>query len=242
MKRTSVTIFLCLIFGIAVSANEIGNKLMKYYSETISEVDSNYVYFKDGSKFLLDDKKEKSFEEMLENPDIEDMFYYKYPKGKLQHPPALNEDAGRIRNSELAAKLYGANKTEIRKNLVSVLWLDGRSLLFQKRYGASDALNAVIAELKNLPDSFMTYLNPCMGTFNYRKIAQTERLSPHSYGIAIDINTKKSDYWLWSKGKYQYRNRIPNEIVSIFEKYGFIWGGKWYHYDTMHFEYRPELF
>ena len=31
------------------------------------------------------------------------------------------------------------------------------------------------------------------------------------------------------------------EVVEIFEKYGFIWGGKWYHYDTMHFEYRPEL-
>jgi peptidoglycan LD-endopeptidase CwlK len=31
------------------------------------------------------------------------------------------------------------------------------------------------------------------------------------------------------------------EIVAIFEKHGFIWGGKWYHYDTMHFEYRPEL-
>ena len=28
----------------------------------------------------------------------------------------------------------------------------------------------------------------------------------------------------------------------IFEKYGFVWGGRWYHYDTMHFEYRPELF
>ena len=26
-----------------------------------------------------------------------------------------------------------------------------------------------------------------------------------------------------------------------FETHGFIWGGKWYHYDTMHFEYRPEL-
>jgi type I restriction enzyme R subunit len=24
--------------------------------------------------------------------------------------------------------------------------------------------------------------------------------------------------------------------VQIFEKRGFIWGGKWYHYDTMHFE------
>ncbi|NUM57423.1 MAG: M15 family metallopeptidase, partial [Bdellovibrionaceae bacterium] len=27
-----------------------------------------------------------------------------------------------------------------------------------------------------------------------------------------------------------------------FESEGFIWGGKWNHYDTMHFEYRPELF
>ncbi|MGC1959145.1 MAG: M15 family metallopeptidase, partial [Pseudolabrys sp.] len=37
------------------------------------------------------------------------------------------------------------------------------------------------------------------------------------------------------------RNRIPIEIVRIFEKQGFIWGGYWYHFDTMHFEYRPEL-
>lgn len=32
------------------------------------------------------------------------------------------------------------------------------------------------------------------------------------------------------------------EFLDIFEKYGFIWGGRWYHYDRMHFEYRPELF
>ena len=31
------------------------------------------------------------------------------------------------------------------------------------------------------------------------------------------------------------------DIVRIFEKHGFIWGGRWYHYDTMHFEYRPEM-
>jgi hypothetical protein len=29
--------------------------------------------------------------------------------------------------------------------------------------------------------------------------------------------------------------------VDIFERHGFIWGGKWGHFDTMHFEYRPEL-
>ena len=38
-----------------------------------------------------------------------------------------------------------------------------------------------------------------------------------------------------------YRNKYPHEIVEIFEKHGFIWGGRWYHYDTMHFEYRPEI-
>jgi len=36
-------------------------------------------------------------------------------------------------------------------------------------------------------------------------------------------------------------SQIPIQIVRIFEKHGFIWGGYWYHYDTMHFEYRPEL-
>ncbi len=61
----------------------------------------------------------------------------------------------------------------------------------------------------------------------------------HAWGAAIDLNTKYSDYWLWSKGGY--RNRIPMEIVEVFEKHGFIWGGKWGHFDTMHFEYRPEL-
>lgn len=36
-------------------------------------------------------------------------------------------------------------------------------------------------------------------------------------------------------------NRIPPEIVAVFERHGFIWGGRWRHFDTMHFEYRPEL-
>ena len=44
-----------------------------------------------------------------------------------------------------------------------------------------------------------------------------------------------------TKKHIPYKNRIPHRIVEIFERHGFIWGGKWYHYDTMHFEYRPEL-
>jgi hypothetical protein len=70
----------------------------------------------------------------------------------------------------------------------------------------------------------------------------------HSYGMTIDINVKNSNYWQWDckckneEATLSHRNQIPLKLVSIFEKYGFIWGGNWKHYDTMHFEYRPELF
>jgi hypothetical protein len=33
----------------------------------------------------------------------------------------------------------------------------------------------------------------------------------------------------------------PDIVIDIFEKEGFIWGGKWTVWDNMHFEYRPEL-
>lgn len=49
-----------------------------------------------------------------------------------------------------------------------------------------------------------------------------------------------ADYWRWSKSG-DYRNRIPEGLVAFFEQNGFIWGGRWSHFDTMHFEYRPEL-
>jgi hypothetical protein len=65
----------------------------------------------------------------------------------------------------------------------------------------------------------------------------------HAYGAAIDLNTNYADYWRWSTDTRSptWKNRIPVEIVRVFERHGFIWGGHWYHFDTMHFEYRPEL-
>jgi hypothetical protein len=82
------------------------------------------------------------------------------------------------------------------------------------------------------------------GGFNWRPIAGTESLSAHSFGIAIDLNPDLGGYWKWDKGDASDMKRridYPAEIISIFEKHGFVWGGKWYHFDLMHFEYRPEL-
>jgi hypothetical protein len=33
----------------------------------------------------------------------------------------------------------------------------------------------------------------------------------------------------------------PAAVIGAFEKQGFVWGGKWLFFDTMHFEYRPEI-
>ena len=38
-----------------------------------------------------------------------------------------------------------------------------------------------------------------------------------------------------------YDNKVSWRLVEIMERHGFIWGGKWHHFDGMHFEYRPEL-
>lgn len=129
--------------------------------------------------------------------------------------------------------------------MVNVDWF-GQKIPFTKVNGASEQLGKVASELENLPQ-FHKYLTNA-SSFYWREVRGANRQSAHSYGIAIDISTSYSNYWLWSNpncsetDKIQYANRIPMEIVKVFEKHGFIWGGKWYHYDTMHFEYRPEFF
>src|SRR5262249_50820251 len=100
----------------------------------------------------------------------------------------------------------------------------------------------VSRELDDLPDDVVSYLVPVAGTYNCRNVAGTRRPSMHAYGAAIDIDTRYADYWRWSPGGTpRRRHPIPVSIVRIFENHGFIWRGAWYHYDPMHFEYRPEL-
>jgi len=93
-----------------------------------------------------------------------------------------------------------------------------------------------------------------MHGWNWRNVAGSLSRSNHSYGIAIDILPQslggKETYWQWAsqRGKewwnipYEDRYHPPDAVIKTFEAYGFIWGGKWMFFDTMHFEYRPEVF
>jgi hypothetical protein len=105
-----------------------------------------------------------------------------------------------------------------------------------------NALKEILPLAKTRTD-IGSILYPANGTFNYRVISGTGRLSPHSYGIAIDLKSDKRDYWKWSSEK-EGKTRLlqyPKELVEVFEKNNFVWGGKWGHFDILHFEYRPEI-
>jgi hypothetical protein len=224
--------------------------LVKAYPDFLDRIDGNDLVWKDGTRMRIDDGQgPKTFEAMLDHPDVKDMFAITYPVGEKGLAPEVNFDPGRIRNTAFFKKMYGDCQTS---NLLAeagdVVWIKskyGKTIKFSKINGAAAALQRVSDELDLLPDRFTKYIAPIQGTYNCRPIAGTDRLSPHGLGIAIDISGKYSHYWRWSKpgasGRIVYQNEIPWEIVGAFEKHGFIWGGKWYHYDTMHFEYRPEL-
>lgn len=200
------------------------------------------VELRDGTTVPWDDGvARKSFEGRLAAPDLEDMLSITYPLGPAA-APAPDDDPGRIRVDAFFAHLYGRSEAEVRKGLEEVPWA-GRRVLFNGRHGAAAALRRVSAELLDLPAPLHRYFTVTAGTFNRRAIAGTNRPSAHSYGIAIDLDVAYADYWRWQArgAAIPYRNRIPLEIVRVFERHGFIWGGRWHHYDTMHFEYRPEL-
>ncbi len=198
-----------------------------------------------------DDGRIKTFHQKLNDPDIQDMMVQLYPDDPF---PRFQVDPGRFRNQSFFFALYGSSRRKIHADCQSISLLGQSLLLHKKLTSVFKSLSAAITWLVKRKPKLRPFIIPPGGGFNWRLISGTTRLSPHSYGIAIDLNTERGGYWKWDQKRFggnrsQYRNRLmklrnhyPSEIVKLFEKHQFIWGGKWYHYDLMHFEYRPELF
>ncbi|MCC6488339.1 MAG: M15 family metallopeptidase [Candidatus Hydrogenedentes bacterium] len=194
-------------------------------------------------------------DQQLADATIRDQLLLVYPKGWPFEVPRVNHDPGRLRCDAFFRKVYGAAAKDVERQLIRVPWPpagQGASVPFSNANGAAEALRKVGEELSTLTSEIRTSVNRPCGTYNWRTIAGADRPSPHSFGIAIDFTLPKHlhRYWLWGRGKNGGEPIYPAEvlddtamraIVETFEKHGFIWGGKWYHYDLMHFEYRPEL-
>jgi hypothetical protein len=224
--------------------------LIKAYPDQLASYTESELIWKDGTRMPLGDTHpDTPLAELLEHADIRDQFAipYRLSNAPMQ-APERDEDSGRIRNHAFFLKMYGdCRKGEVIPRIRQFAWLPGHgggTVRVTTINGVADRLEQVSHELDALPDAMIRYLVPNSGVYNCRPVAETNRLSMHAFGAAIDINAKFGDYWLWARrgdGSVDWRNRIPKEIVEIFERHGFIWGGRWYHFDTLHFEYRPEL-
>jgi D-alanyl-D-alanine carboxypeptidase len=219
--------------------------LVAAYPDEVHAVGNAAVSLRDGTTIPVDrERAAASFDDLLSHADLTDQLSMPYSSDCPVRTPTENDDPGRLRDDAFFSTMYGRSTREVSRHLRPVAWF-GQTLQVTSVNGVDRQLAAVAAEFAALPGAkrLRAYLTPSAGTFAWRAIAGTSTRSAHSYGIAIDLNTRYSDYWRWDGASKPpvYRNRIPCEIATVFERHGFIWGARWYHYDTMHFEYRPEL-
>ncbi|HBT96635.1 MAG TPA: hypothetical protein DEB25_02825 [Desulfobulbaceae bacterium] len=168
-------------------------------------------------------------------------------------PAARNADGSwRTKKAGKRVELVGG---DVEKNLVAVPWKlagNGAKIRVSRANGVDKQLAAVVAELESINAEAKAQYRHLHGGgktgvsgFYPRLIPAGDcEISPHTFGVAVDVHWQSGlDYWLASlqRGGYRYHSVMPREIVAIFERHGFIWGGKWRHFDGMHFEYRPEL-
>lgn len=251
VARLAVVGLALLAGGASVLAQDdrLGlDRLVAAYPNALAGYGADGLHWRDGTVMPLSGAADGgTFAQRLRHASIIDQLSIPYPRGVLAKPPAVDADPGRLRNTAFFRKMYGDCRTgEVAPHLVALVWLPkswGRSIRITSVNGVDARLRAVSAEIDALPEKIKRAAYPIAGTYKCRAVADTGQPSPHGYGIAIDLNLAVSDYWYWrpQRDPIVYRNRMPQEIVAIFERHGFIWGGKWYHYDTMHFEFRPEL-
>lgn len=215
-----------------------------YVAGVADDAQGTWLVMRNGRRVLYAAPQERRPEALSPQATVRQSMEQPYPLEPLRLAPGVGEHPGRVRSQDFLAAVYGDTKAAVRGQLQTVS-LAGRSVLFSSAAGAGEALRRVAVELDALlqrEPKLRAWVVPLGGTFMWRRVAGEERLSPHSFGIAVDLNPSKGAYWRWSGGTHHAAQNIyPTEIVKLFEENGFVWGGKWREYDLMHFEYRPEI-
>lgn len=153
------------------------------------------------------------------------------------------------------SEIYGDISEEaIKENLAEII-VFGNAVYVHKRiapqFTAVYEKMKALKKTKQLKHFFSNYAHTY--GFNWRSIEYKTVISNHALGIALDLMAKRygslNTFWYWESTvndtwfllKASERWAPPLKIVRLFEQNGFIWGGYWTYWDTMHFEYKPEL-
>ncbi len=227
-------------------------RLVAAYQDHLAGIEGDVLVWRDGTRMPTGaDRPARPFAAMLADATLADQLRQAYLPGPPAAPPPRDHSPGRLRHLPFFLAMYGdcraAPAAPPRRRVTWMPRTRPQALEVTTVNDVAGRLERVIAALEALPDRSRAWLVPSAGAMSCRAVADTGLPSMHAMGAAVDIATRGSDYWVWARRRdggdgIPWRNRIPFEIVACFEAERFIWGGKWYHYDTMHFEYRPELF
>jgi hypothetical protein len=180
--------------------------------------------------------------------------FYDYSLTPLRSPPLLTDMP--TYSTDFLEALFGRTEPQIRRHGVSTTFLNRR--VFVNEY-CLDSLRAVekrVFALAEQDTAVAGWVENIEVAYSYidKEIVGSGSRSHHSWGLAVDLVPSsyhgKQVYWRWSRvfnRQNWYRIPLaerwnpPQSVVAAFEAHGFIWGGKWSHFDQIHFEFRPEI-
>lgn len=218
------------------------------YPDAIASASGDAIVWRDGATMALGDiRPADKVATIIESASLGEQFLFVYPLAAWSAEKLPAEDPGRMRNRDFFIKMYGdCRRNEVQRKLRSVIWLPKTApqrLQVTTVNGIDRLIEKISGEIEALPPDIRSAAARSAGTFSCRTVAGSGQLSMHAYGAAIDLSTAAGPYWRWSgmSPRVRAHNRVPQEVIDVFERHGFIWGGKWLHVDVPHFEYRPEL-
>jgi hypothetical protein len=234
-----------VLSALVLAYGDMIEKIEKRGEETVLTIGGEEIYYKNG--------KMLSVRNLDRHAEFESIFY-RYSPGPLKGLPEPAEFPEN-RSSDFLDALFGSTEQEIRKSSQWIGFLGHRVYMHKICAEPLKRVEARIYEEAGQSEDVRQFLSglSVLYSMKRRKIAGSGRLSYHAYGLAIDIIPKsyggKDVYWRWSASlendwgsiPYSERWHPPEKVIEAFEENGFVWGGKWYHFDTVHFEYRPEI-
>lgn len=184
-----------------------------------------------------------------------DPVFYRYPLGPLTEPPAADEDMPTY-CTDVQETLWGDREDEIRGHGRSVTFLDHRMFVNELIVSPLEAVETQLRRKAVQDPEVAAWIDDLDITYSFvdREIEGSETRSQHAWGLAVDLVPRsyhgRHVYWQWSRVydregwdriPVEQRWSPPQAVIQTFEAQGFVWGGKWAHFDMIHFEYRPEI-
>lgn len=194
-------------------------------------------------------------EDGLDREEDCDPLFYPYALQLRDELPPLPK-ASPTYCTDVLESLWGSTEDEIRSHGQSTTFLGRKMFLNNLVIDALVGVERDILDASRDDPAIARWIDELAITYSFinRGIAGSPTRSHHAWGMALDLVPTSYEgrhvYWRWSRVfnredwhliPWERRWSPPQAVVEIFESHGFIWGGKWSHFDNIHFEYRPEI-